>query len=736
MAEDEPTEVGRPVDPLDLVDPVNLDDADRIAAAHRLVPALPGNTTLDRLSALAARLLGTRAAQISLLTDVQHVAAGAGLAPDATARPSPRADSLCTVTARTGEPLVLSDASVDPRVNRLPPVASGNVGSYLGVPLRNEAGHVIGSLCAYDGAARAWEDGDVVVLEELGGAVVAELERVALSTEHQTASARLDLAMEAAGVGSWDWDLASGELSWDDRVVRMFGYEPHEFASTIDGFNKRLHPDDLPRVTLALEETIAGRAPYAEAFRVQLPGGEQRWISAVGRPLLDEHGAVVRIIGAASDVTEQRAAEQEAATSLSLLSLVAQVGRVLVDSLEIEDAVRTVARLTVPGLADWSVVSLVTASGAVEDVECWHRDPELRAQTRTFARHRFAGRTQLQGSLAALASGEPFVLERGGFDYAVRTLRAPEAVEALTALGLESVVVLPLVGSEGVIGLLTLARDGQRPPMTAAELATAKEIAWRAGAALDNARSYSRIREMSEQLQRAMLTEPSQPEGMRIAVRYTPAAQAAQVGGDWYDAFQQPDGSVMLVVGDVIGHDTAAAAAMGQLRSLTRGIAYSTGEDPAGVLSRVSAAMAGLGIDTIATAIVAQLLRDPVTGWSRLRYSNAGHPPAVVVAADGTATLLDSHDLLLGLDDRELRTTHAVDLEPGATLLLFSDGLVERRGENLTVGLDRLLAVVRDARGLPVDELVGQVLARLVPEGPEDDVALVALVLDSAGAAG
>ncbi len=725
MAQDERSEDGRAAD---------LDDAHRIAAAQRLVPYLPGNTTLDRLSALAARLLGTSSAQVSLLTDVQHVAAGAGLAPGATLRDSPRADSLCTVTARDGGPLVLPDALRDERVNRLPPVASGSVGSYLGVPLRDERGQVVGSFCAYDAAARTWQDADVGVLEELAGAVIAELERMALAAEHQTISARLDLAMEAAGVGSWDWDLASGELSWDDRLLRMFGYEPDEFTSTIDGFNERLHPDDLPRVTRALEETIAGRAQYAEAFRVLLPGGDQRWISAVGRTLLDEHGAVVRIIGAASDVTEQRAAEQEAATSLSLLSLVAQVGRVLVDSLEIEDAVRTMARLTVPGLADWSVVSLVTASGAVEDVECWHRDPELREHTRTFARHRFKGRTQLRGSLATLASGEAFVLERGGHDYAVQTLRAPEAVDALVALDLESVVVLPLIGADGVSGLLTLARDGRRPPMTPAELATAKEIAWRASAALDNARSYSRVREMSGQLQRAMLTEPAQPEGMRIAVRYLPAAQAAQVGGDWYDAFEQPDGSVMLLVGDVIGHDTAAAAAMGQLRSLTRGIAYSTGAGPAEVLARVSAAMAGLGIDTIATAIVAQLLRDPATGRTRLRFSNAGHPPAVVVAADGSATLLEGHDLLLGLDDREHRSTHEVELEPGATLLLFTDGLVERRGENLTVGLERLLSVVRDARGLPVDELVGEVLDRLVPEGPEDDVALVALVLDGPGA--
>jgi serine phosphatase RsbU (regulator of sigma subunit) len=281
-----------------------------------------------------------------------------------------------------------------------------------------------------------------------------------------------------------------------------------------------------------------------------------------------------------------------------------------------------------------------------------------------------------------------------------------------------------------VIGLITLARGADRPAMNDAELAAAVEISVRASTALEHARSYGRIRDLSEQLQRSMLSRPVRPAGMQVAVRYTPAAEAAQVGGDWYDAFVQPDGATMLVIGDVIGHDSAAAAAMGQLRSLTRGIAYATGAGPAEVLGQVARAMEGLEIDTIATALVAKVTRDEESGTATLSWSNAGHPPALLLGPDGRARLLESHDVLLGLVADEPRSEQTIEITAGSMLLLFTDGLVERRGESINDGLEQLLRVVEGARSLPLEELVGVVHDRLVPLEPEDDVALVAVRID------
>ncbi len=639
----------------------------------------PGNATLDHLTDLAARLLGASSVEVSTTT---------GAAP-----------------------------------------VPGTAAASLEVPLLGSDGRVLGSLRALDRACRTWSDADTAVLVDLATAVVAELERVALAAEHETVSTRLDLAMDAAGVGSWDWDLRTGRLVWDDRLLRMFDYTAAEFDGTTAAFSDRLHPDDLPRVTASLDATIAGTGEYDETFRVVPPGRPVRWVSSRGRALRDETGTVVRMLGAASDITPRRLADEQTATTLGLLELVAQAGQVLSDSLEAGDSVRALARLVVPALAEWSVVSVVGPDGTIDDVECWHEDPRRLELTRLFAAHRFEGRDDVAGSLEALASGQPFVLDQGAQAFSQRTLRSEVARRALAELGLESVAVLPLTAPEGVIGLLTLGRGPGLPALSEAQLAAALEVARRAGTALQHARSFSRVRDISEQLQRSMLTEPVQEDGIPIAVRYTPASQAAQVGGDWYDAFVQPDGSTVLVVGDVIGHDSAAAAAMGQLRGLVRGIAYGSEDDPATVLTRLSLAVEGLHLDTIATAVVARLRPDPVSGGALLTWSNAGHPPPLLLHADGSTELLERHDLLLGLVADDPRVDHTMTLGAGSTLLMYTDGLVERRGESLGEGLARLREVVEAGRDLDLEGLVDHVHRQLVDSEPEDDVAVVAVSL-------
>jgi serine phosphatase RsbU (regulator of sigma subunit) len=186
----------------------------------------------------------------------------------------------------------------------------------------------------------------------------------------------------------------------------------------------------------------------------------------------------------------------------------------------------------------------------------------------------------------------------------------------------------------------------------------------------------------------------------------------------------------VLAIGDVVGHDTRAAAAMGQVRGLLRGISYSSGGSPAEVLSRVDRAVQGLALDTMATAVVARLeTRPPGSGpATRLRWANAGHPPPVLVAVDGSVRLLDGPaDLLLGVEPDSLREDHVVDLDAGATVLLYTDGLVERRDRDIDAGTDALVAAVREFAGLPLDELCDRVLERLFLPDAQDDVAVLAL---------
>jgi serine phosphatase RsbU (regulator of sigma subunit) len=308
-----------------------------------------------------------------------------------------------------------------------------------------------------------------------------------------------------------------------------------------------------------------------------------------------------------------------------------------------------------------------------------------------------------------------------------------EARDLLAVLDPESAMVLPMRGRGRTLGLLTLyfRRDST---VVDEDLATAQDVADRAGLALDNSRLYNAQMQLAEGLQRSLLTEPPQPDHGEIAVRYLPAAEAARVGGDWYDAFLQPGGSTMLVIGDVVGHDTAAAAAMGQLRGLLRGIATYSDAGPAEVLRGLDTSMTTLQMRTLATAAVARFERTPEEaerGITRMRWANAGHLPPLVINPDGSVAELATWkgDLLLGVDPDARRQESVVTLDRGATVLLYTDGLVERRDADLDAGMVRLRDAVLELADLPLEKLLDELIERLVHGRPEDDVALVAVRL-------
>jgi PAS domain S-box-containing protein len=238
-------------------------------------------------------------------------------------------------------------------------------------------------------------------------------------------------------------------------------------------------------------------------------------------------------------------------------------------------------------------------------------------------------------------------------------------------------------------------------------------------------------RSLSDRLQQALLTPPPEPDHLQVAVRYRPAAHGAQVGGDWYDAFLQPDGATMLVIGDVVGHDSDAAAAMGQLRGLLRALAYDNDEPLSATLSRTEHAARGLAVSTMATVVLARVERHPdvpVASTRVLRWSNAGHLPPVLLAPDGSTTLFETRpELMLGIDPDAPRTDHTAELGDGHTLLLVTDGLVERRDADLDQGLAMMREVLRDLGETSLEELCDTLLDRMLPVAGADDVAIVAV---------
>ncbi|WP_380172157.1 SpoIIE family protein phosphatase [Kineococcus sp. DHX-1] len=291
----------------------------------------------------------------------------------------------------------------------------------------------------------------------------------------------------------------------------------------------------------------------------------------------------------------------------------------------------------------------------------------------------------------------------------------------------------PLWVGDRVIGALGLSWRGPRD-LSAEDTDLLTALAASTAQALDRVRATqaertaaAAVRTMAETLQRSLLTSAPQPEHLETAVRYLPAAEHAQVGGDWHDAFLTAAGAACLVIGDVTGHDQDAAAAMGQVRNLLRGIGYSLEVSPAAALSALDRAMRDLGVGALATGILATV--EPLEGSStwRLRWSNAGHMPPLVVDPDGTVELLrTTPDLLLGLEAGFVRADHVHGLAPGATVLLYTDGLVERRGASLDEGLAWLAQTAGKFAGSGPEELCDGVL-QLVDGHAEDDVAVLAV---------
>jgi serine phosphatase RsbU (regulator of sigma subunit) len=351
-----------------------------------------------------------------------------------------------------------------------------------------------------------------------------------------------------------------------------------------------------------------------------------------------------------------------------------------------------------------------------------------------YAELRLAALSSTAPIVAALSTGEVMTVDDVGAAVG-RTLPPGEVSDVFWELAPQTAVALPLVARGRTVGAMSVYRGADRPPADPEDVATLREVADRTALALDNLRTFEQQRRMAEDLQRSLLTEPVQPPRASIAVRYSPAVRAAQVGGDWYDAFVQPDGATMLVIGDVVGHDTVAAAAMGQLRGLLRGIAFRGGAGPAEVLADLDRAMHGLHVHTLATAAIARFEPpdEPAgPGCTTLRWSSAGHPPLMVRDPCGEVTVLggERFDLLLGVDPLTRRREQELRLRPGSTVLLYTDGLVEGRDIALDDGVDQLRGLFAELGGRPLEELCGGLLERLRPGVSDDDVALVAIRLD------
>lgn len=548
---------------------------------------------------------------------------------------------------------------------------------------------------------------------------------------------RLALAMDAGRLGSWEWDMPTGRVTWSATLEAIHGLAPGSFGGTLEAYQQDIHPEDRARVLASISSALAGAGDHDVEYQIIRPDGQVRWLAARGKVSRDPDGRPVRMGGVCSDITDrrqldelrshalaqERAARGEAERARERLQLLFDAGVVMSSSLDYVTTLQNVARAAVPQFADWCVFNVLQHDGSLERVAILHKDPMKLAIADEIV-ERYPPDPEIS---EALRAGRPQLYAEMSDDMLQRSATDANQLRLLRALELKSAMVIPLIARGRALGVLYLATAESGRRYGEEDLALAEALGRRAALSVENARLYQRERRIAETLQRAFLPRdlPRLP-GLSVHAAYVPGAAEAELGGDWYDAFRLSDGRIVLSIGDVTGHGLHAAVSMGQIRQAIRAAAYE-GDPPAAILARANRLLMLSGGDAMATALVGIL--DPST--MMFSHATAGHPTPLLAVPDGSVKSLPSGGLPLGMRT----TTHTpavsgISLPMGSLLVLYTDGLIEYNRDPVE-GEAELIAAVRKELQMPSTNPAQVILERVrAGRDAHDDVALLVVAVD------
>ncbi|MDD9376323.1 SpoIIE family protein phosphatase [Streptomyces sp. ZAF1911] len=503
-------------------------------------------------------------------------------------------------------------------------------------------------------------------------------------------------------------------------IEAHLGRRMDEFMIMSDGGEYQRMLREVAQGGAPIVGTLVGLRPRGHPDRDQV-----RSVSFF--PLSRAVGSRPGVGGLMVDVTDREQAILEATASRRRLALLDGASTRIGTTLDVNITAQELVDASMPDFCD----------GAVVEVVEWMDEDEVFDPARWLITRRIASGTILPPPATELVSGVDTVRYPPGSvihdmlrtgraisavvneEFLARTVLIESRARLFAESGLACVLVAPLIARGTVQGIAMFGRSGERPAFTRDDVSLAGELSSRAAICLDNARLYSRVQDIALTLQRALLPSAlATSPYVDVAHRYVPGSRITEVGGDWYDVINLPDGRVVLVVGDVMGHGVSAAAAMGRLRITIKALARHDSE-PAELLTELDACAQEAGIE-LATCLY--IVYDPRTG--RARIASAGHPPPLVLRPDGTVETIDEVlGVPLGVGGFPFRTTE-VELPAHATLALYTDGLVEARGRDIEAGLGALRAELGRAPG-PLEAMADHVLASLLPTPPADDTVLI-----------
>ncbi|MGA5700011.1 SpoIIE family protein phosphatase [Peterkaempfera bronchialis] len=676
-------------------------EGSRDNAIARLLSCTDPGTLLHTLVHAGLSDLGARAGAVYLVQDDGwlRLAAAIGVEPhllEGRRLLPPDHDLPVAQVVRTHQPVYVPTEAEHQAFPSVVEMKSGNV-SFAAMPLLVDD-RCLGAI--FIGLDRPWafSEADRAALFAMTAVCAHRLEhllafdraggppdgRAVRLLDARNRAARLELAMSATATGSFDWEFAAGTLIWDERLCRIFGLDPGDFDERFETFLDAVHPDDVPLVESAIAEAIESRGEYRAVCRIVRTDGAIRWVDAKGRVITDAGGRPMRMVGVTFDCTEQRLRdEREEAhqrTRRARERFTLRITRALSQASTVDEVVQVMTGTALPALGADALVVHLGDGGQLRLAGAAGYGEGARERLRTLDR---SARSPMN---RALANGTPLFFEHPAA-YAAAfpdTVADPEPDHQAWA-------VLPLTAADRPVGTCLIAFRRPRG-FTPEDRTQYTALAGILAQSLARARLFDQERRRMTELQRVMLPRrlPELP-GLATAARYLPGSEGMEVGGDWYDVLPLPDGRVGLVIGDVQGHSTRAAAVMGQLRIALRAYA-AEGHDPATLMTRTNRLLCGLDTELFATCCYVEL--DPADGSARV--VRAGHPHPLLLDPDGDAAELEvAGGLPLGLDAAEEYAVSRIVLPPGALLLLHTDGLVESRDKEYGDAVEDLLVLLR-----------------------------------------
>lgn len=584
---------------------------------------------MDRLAGLVARVLGSAVGLVSLVDDVKQFFPGqVGLAmPWSDLRETPLSQSLCRMVVDTGDVVQIDSVAIDARTAQHEARTVFGVESYLGAPLVDVDGRVLGSLCAIERTARAWSPDECEILADLAfGAASALRARIAVS-EAELAKSAADLAKSVAEVAK----------------------------------------------------------------------------------------SVAEVAKSVAEVAQRR------------VQLMADVSSALISTMDPEWSIRRMLDTLVADYAGWAMVFIRADSESPERLFVRHHSGDMNNELMALSAD---GSRRLRdiGLAREVMAGKVAHVMFTGAEARDAVSHTEPSADLLLKLGIGSAIAVPLTRASGAVGALVLIGDPGQADFDDIDLLLAGDLARRAAMVFDHARLFIREKRVASELQHSLLPDLPHVEQFDVGAVYTAASDGIEVGGDWYDLVEVGEGSFVASIGDVTGHSIRAAAAMGRLQVVLRLFAASNA-GPGEMLDRAADKAPALLADLLASCAIVRLDPQPDSAWTAT-FANAGHLPPLLIDADGNASLIPvMNDPLLGLTNvtRRRHTETAITMSAGSTLVLYTDGLVERRSENLDISLERLRTLASmSTKGVTMKRFCHDLVQRVAPSGM-DDVAVIAL---------